>query len=95
LGAEAAPAVDAELYREMMTSPGGVMLRVRLHADLVQEPAAVLLRLRTADLVEDASSLLPDNVRLRTTYEWLERKFGSRNAAMALVEGAAEVLSAR
>jgi hypothetical protein len=79
------------LYREMKFTPGGVMLLVRLHADLVAEPPDSLRMLRTFDITPDPA-LLPDKPRLAVTYSWLEKQFGAQNAARAVVETAASVL---
>lgn len=67
------------------------MLLVRLHADLMDQSPEVIRELRTFDLHPDVAAL-PAIARLQTTYTWLERRFGSANAARAVVETAAQVL---
>jgi hypothetical protein len=79
------------LYREMKSTPGGVMLLVRLHADLAGEPTARLRTLRTFDLNPNAA-LLPESPRLATTYAWLLKQYGEQNAARAVVETAGAIL---
>lgn len=83
------------LYRDMKTSMGGVMLMVRLHADLDKQPTGLLAKLSVLDRVSDPSLLLPDDPHLATTYGWLERQFGRQNAASAVIEVAFEMLCAR
>jgi hypothetical protein len=79
------------LYREMKATPGGVMLLVRLRADLAAESPESLRRLRTFDLNPNVLQL-PDKPRLAVTYSWLERQYGEQNAARAVVETAAAIL---
>ncbi|MGH2811097.1 MAG: hypothetical protein ACRDI1_00080 [Actinomycetota bacterium] len=94
MNAELARSLDEDpLYKEMKCSPGGVMLLVRLRADLAGKPPAFLREMRTADLLPDPGALLGAETRLSTTYSWLEKQFGRHNAARALVEVSAEILS--
>lgn len=86
--------VEEDLYRQMMTSPGGVMLLVRLAADLSLRPAPELERLCGLGIAPNPSELLPKVARLRTTYEWLEKKFGGSNAKRAIVQTCQELLQA-
>jgi hypothetical protein len=79
------------LYREMKSTPGGVMLLVRLQADLAGQSGDSLRMLRTFDLNPNPS-LLPENPRLAVTYAWLEKQYGEQNAVRAVVETAAAVL---
>ncbi|MFN2609930.1 MAG: hypothetical protein ABR507_03520 [Actinomycetota bacterium] len=83
-------------YKRMMVSDGGVMLLVRLHADLQTQPQDVLRQLANFDQVPQskvpAGRLLPANPRLRVTYDWLERKFGRSSAARAVSETAKLIL---
>jgi hypothetical protein len=88
---ELGPSAEERLYQEMKCTAGGVMLLVRLHADLLGQPPEVIRELRTFDLHPDVAAL-PAITRLQNTYTWLERQFGSSNAARAVVETAAQVL---
>ncbi|MGH9196111.1 MAG: hypothetical protein ACRD1T_10265 [Acidimicrobiia bacterium] len=83
---------DDDLYWKMKTSQGGIMLLVRLHADLAEESIEFLRKMAVADVHPDPASMLPPGSRLASTFDWLERKFGPRNALRALVETAIEVL---
>lgn len=83
---------EDDLYWKMKTSQGGVMLLVRLHADLAEQPAEFLRKMAVADLHPDPASTLPPGSRLAATFDWLDRKFGQRNALRALVETAIEVI---
>ena len=86
-------------YRRMKVTDGGVMLLVRLYADLQTESAEVLGRLAGFDQIPSFKGIsrarsLPANPRLRKTFEWLERQFGPPTAARAVAETAREILSA-
>lgn len=83
---------EDELYRKMKCSQGGVMLLIRLHADLAEQPSEFLRRMCTLDLLPDPLGELPAGSRLHSTYQWLDRKFGQRNAVQAMIETATEVL---
>lgn len=87
---------SAVLYRKMKSSQGGVMLRVRLHADLAQAPATVIRKLAEGSKARPPArfpSLFAPGSRLSITYDWLERQFGSHNAALAVTEVARELLA--
>lgn len=82
-----ASTLEQDLYQQMKCSPGGVMLQVRLHADMsVMSPQEIRLLAGSPDLVETGT-------RLAITYEWLCKKFGPPNARAAVREAAAELLS--
>lgn len=81
--------VEEATYREMRCSRGGVMLLVRLYADLAAQPPEVVRKMRTFDLHQEE---LPSGSRLAVTYSWLERQFGASNAVRAVCETAAEVI---
>lgn len=83
------------LYREMMCSPGGVMLLVRLRAGLGAYPVEALRGL--AGLEGEGTdgpraSDGPDAPGLAPTLDWLGRKFGRANARRALAEAARELI---
>lgn len=90
--ASTAADLHESLYREMRISQGGVMLLVRLHADLANQPPEVLERLIAIATVPEPSTVLPPSTRLAVTFNWLERQFGRANAVRAVVETAAEIL---
>lgn len=78
---------DDELYSQMKCSPGGVMLLVRLHADMsVMDPQEIRDLARSPDLVQTGT-------RLAVTYGWLCKQFGPPNARAAVRETAVELLS--
>lgn len=80
---------EDDLYRQMKCSPGGVMLLVRLHADMsVMSPEEIRHLAGSPDLVETGT-------RLAVTYGWLCKQFGPPNARAAVRETAAELLDAR
>lgn len=68
------------------------MLLVRLHADLAEQSVEFLRDMAVVDLHPDPPSALPAGSRLASTFDWLDRKFGRRNAVRALVETAIEVI---
>lgn len=80
------------LYQKMMTSQGGVMLLVRLHADLASEPLEFIRRMRVLDLEAQPAGRFAQGSRLAVTFDWLTRQFGQRNAVRAVTEAAREVL---
>jgi hypothetical protein len=85
-------------YRRMKVTDGGVMLLVRLYADLQTESPAVLKTLAEFDRIPSFKGVsrisnLPVNSRLHKTFEWLERQFGSATAAKAVAETAQELLA--
>lgn len=86
---------DEALYQKMMTSPGGVMLLVRLGADLGLLSKPDLERLSVPEGAADLEHRLPESSRLRVTIEWLDRQFGRTNRMRAVVEVAADVLQSR
>jgi hypothetical protein len=83
-------AAERELYRDMMCSQGGLVLRIRLRAQLDAHPLDEL----------EAMALAGDLGRLRhepgfgTTLDWLERKFGRANAVRALRQTVEEIAAA-
>ena len=78
---------DDELYSQMKCSPGGVMLLVRLHADMsLMDPQEIRDIARSPDLVQTGT-------RLAVTYGWLCKQFGPPNARAAVRETAVELLS--
>jgi len=76
----------------MLVSQGGIMLLVRLNADLVQRPVPWLQSIRQIGTVPEPATLFEKGSRLRVTYEWLELKFGRANAIRAVEDTAAELL---
>ena len=86
---------DEALYKKMMTSPGGVMLLVRLGADLGLMAKEDLERLSITEGAADLIHKLPAGSRLLITIEWLDRQFGRPNCIRAIVETSSEVLVAR
>lgn len=83
---------DQRLYRRMKTTQGGVMLLVRLHADLAERSVDFLRRMRMIDLEPVPAEVFEEGSRLRSTYEWLEGQFGRPTAIRAVIEVAGEVL---
>lgn len=83
---------EERLYRKMMTTQGGVMLLVRLHADLSQLSIDSLRRLLSLELISDPAEQFAPGSRLRSTYEWLESQFGRSSAVRAVIEVAESVL---
>jgi hypothetical protein len=83
------------LYREMKCSVGGVMLLVRLHGDLVVQPAGFVEGIAALAESVDPAELFPEGSRLAETCSWIEKKFGRANAIRAVIETAGEVLSAQ
>lgn len=81
-----------ERYREMKCSAGGVMLLVRLRADMASQPPDSLLRFRTIDALPDPRQAFDGDDRLAATFGWLERRFGTANALRAVIETAGELL---
>lgn len=86
-------ASEQDLYKQMKTSPGGVMLLVRLQADLIRQPPGYVLRLLALDKVPEPKSVLPRDERLLTTYDWLVMQFGKHNAVRAVMEVADSILA--
>ena len=78
---------EGELYRQMKTTRGGVMLLVRLRADLARTPQGDLQRMASFRRFR-----FPKKSRISVTYRWLVDKFGLQNARRAVAEAAAEVL---
>ncbi|HVE75197.1 MAG TPA: hypothetical protein VND22_00330 [Actinomycetota bacterium] len=71
----------------MKLSVGGVMLLVRLHADLSKMPPPSLELLgATIKEAVNPEVLLGEGSRLALTYRWLEKQFGRRNAVRAVLE---------
>lgn len=83
---------EEHLYRKMKTTQGGVMLLVRLHADLSTMSIDSLRMLRTLDAHAKPQEVFETGSRLRSTYEWLEDKFGRFSAVRAVIESAGDVL---
>lgn len=83
---------DDRLYQKMKSSQGGLMLLVRLHADLSQQGVDFLRMLRTIDALGDPASVFEAGSRLRSTYDWLEKVFGRKSAMRAVIEVAGDVL---
>lgn len=81
-------------YRKMKCSQGGVMLLVRLHADLIEEPKWFIQKVRRLALRATPHTLMEEGSGLAVTYQWLERKFGADAARRAIVETAEEILGA-
>jgi len=78
---------EDDLYGQMKCSQGGVMLLVRLHADMsVMSPEEIRHLAGSPDGVEAGS-------RLAVTYGWLCKQFGPPNARTAVRETAAELLA--
>lgn len=78
---------EEDLYRQMKCTPGGVMLLVRLHADMSMLGPEEIRRLAASP------SLFEPQTRLAITYGWLRKQFGPPNARAAVRETAAELLS--
>jgi hypothetical protein len=83
-------AAESELYRHMKCSQGGLMLLVRLRAQLDRHPPDWL---ENALLSRDAAQVW-EEPSVAPTLGWLERKFGRANAARALKETVGEILEA-
>lgn len=83
---------DELLYRKMKVSQGGIMLLVRLQADLSEQPISLIKNVITPSGAQDLSEVLPGGSRLATTYRWLERQFGRVNANRAVGETALEII---
>lgn len=86
-------ASEDDLYKLMKTSPGGVMLLVRLQADLGKQPLGYVLRLLALDKVPEPKTVLPKDPRLVTTFDWLVMQFGRGNAVRAVMEVADSLVS--
>jgi hypothetical protein len=86
-------AVESELYGHMKCSQGGIMLLVRLRAQLDRYPPEWL---EAAALAADATDVVQawDDPALRSTLGWLERKFGHGNAVRALRETVQDIFEA-
>ena len=83
---------QAELYKRMKLSAGGIMLLVRLHADLARIPRPALEMLgATIGEAMNPEVLLGEGTRLAVTYNWLEKQFGRRNALRAVTEAIQEI----
>jgi hypothetical protein len=83
-------AAESELYGHMKCSQGGLMLLIRLRAQLDRYP---LEWLQATALSEDAAEVW-DEPSLGSTLGWLQRKFGRANATRALRETVEEILEA-
>ena len=84
---------EEDLYKNMKTSTGGVMLLVRLMADLSRQPPGYVLRLLALDKVPAPKTVLPRDPRLLTTFDWLVSQFGKRNAIKAVMEAADSIIT--
>lgn len=84
-------AAESELYGHMKCSQGGIMLLVRLRAQLDRYPPDWL---EAAVLSGDAPDVVGtwDDSALRSTLGWLERKFGHGNAVRAFREIVEDIL---
>lgn len=80
------------LYRKMKCTQGGVMLLVRLHADLSGQPIEFVRMMRTIDAYPDPGALFEAGSRLSSTYQWLEGKFGRAAAVRAVIEVSGDIL---
>lgn len=83
---------DSSLYRKMRVSQGGIMLLIRLHADLSEQPVSLIRNLVDPARNEDLAECFTPGSRLSITYHWLERQFGRGNANRAVGETASELL---
>lgn len=83
---------DDLLYRKMKVSQGGIMLLVRLQADLSEQPISLIKAVISPSGADDLSQVLPEGSRLAMTYRWLERQFGRTNANKAVGETALELV---
>ena len=83
-------AADSGLYRHMKCSEGGLILLIRLRAQLDRYP---LDWLQTVALSGDPAEVR-DEAGPASTLGWLERKFGRANAARALRETIGEIVDA-
>jgi hypothetical protein len=81
---------ETELYRHMMCSSGGLMLLIRLRAQLDRCPEDWLRRVAS----DPGSPELREQPAVVSTLGWLERKFGRINARRALRETAGVILGA-
>ena len=91
----AQPALDMQvqhLYEQMKCSHGGVMLLVRLRADMSLLSESELTCLVDAAAMTEFEAALVDESRLAVTYKWLNKQFGPVNAARAVVETADALL---
>ena len=87
----AQPAWDMQvqqLYEQMKCSHGGVMLLVRLRADMSLLSEGELTILVDTAAMTEFEAALEDESRLAVTYKWLNKQFGPVNAARAVVETA-------
>jgi hypothetical protein len=83
-------AAERELYRHMLCSQGGLMLLIRLRAQLDRCPEDWLRGAAS----EFGAPQLQEQPAVAATLGWLERKFGRRNAVRALRETAATIVGA-
>lgn len=89
--AEDLESIQRTLYREMKISPGGVMLLVRLHADLSKLSPSALERLSVPEGAADFLADVDPASRLAVTLRWLTDRFGHSNCLRAIVEIATEI----
>ena len=80
------------LYRKMKVSQGGIMLLIRLQADLSEQPVSLIKEVVAPSPGDDLSNVLPQGSRLAITYRWLERQFGRQNANKAVGETATDLI---
>lgn len=92
--AEDLGSIQQTQYREMKISPGGVMLLVRLHADLSALSGSTLERLSVPEGAADFLAEVDPGSRLAVTLRWLTDRFGHSNCLRAIVESASEIKEA-
>jgi len=86
-------AAESELYGYMKCSQGGVMLLVRLRAQLDRYPPDWLESAVLSGDAPDAAGAW-DDPPLTSTLGWLERKFGYGNAVRAFRETVEDIFEA-
>jgi hypothetical protein len=97
-------AAESELYRHMKCSQGGLILLIRLRAQLDGYPLDWLRMVALSgdpDVIADVEKAvvnaeieIGDEAGPASTLGWLERKFGRANAARALRETIGEIVDA-
>jgi hypothetical protein len=82
---------ESELYRHMVCSQGGLVLLIRLRANLDRCPLEWLRGIA----VDVERSDLDEYPGVVSAFAWLDRKFGRANAVRAVEDTVAEILDAQ